>query len=63
MVRPLPSGYQLAGATDFDGDNKPDFVLFNQATRQTPIWYMNNNVFLRGLSGPTVAAGYTLVAP
>ena len=30
--------------TDFNGDAKPDLLLFNAGTRQTAVWYMNNNV-------------------
>ena len=29
---------------DFNQDNKADFVLYKANTRQTAIWYMNNNV-------------------
>src|SRR6266487_7090030 len=32
-------------ATDFDHSGKPDYVLYNGGTRQTAVWYMNNNVF------------------
>ena len=30
--------------TDFNGDARPDLLLFNAGTRQTAVWYMNNNV-------------------
>jgi hypothetical protein len=48
---------------DFNGDSKPDYVLYNGATRQTAIWYLNNNVFVSSASGPTIPAGWSLVAP
>ena len=37
-IPPLPS------LTDFNTDARPDFLLFNAGTRQTAVWYMNNNV-------------------
>lgn len=49
------------GSTDFDGDRKPDYLLFNSITRQSAIWYLNNNVFISGLFGPTIASGWALV--
>src|SRR4029077_21199677 len=45
---------------DFNGDGKPDYVLYNAATRQTAIWYLNNNVFISGVFGPTLPAGWGL---
>jgi hypothetical protein len=48
---------------DFNGDGKPDYVLYQANTRQTAIWYMNNNVFVGGAYGPTLPTGWSLVAP
>jgi hypothetical protein len=48
---------------DFNRDGKPDYLLFNPSTRQTAIWYLNNNVRISAAFGPTLAAGYTLAAP
>jgi hypothetical protein len=45
---------------DFNPNGKPDYVLYNASTRQTAIWYMNNNVFVGGAYGPTIASGYQL---
>ena len=47
---------QLPGAivTDFNGDGKPDYLLYNASTRQTLIWYLNNNVHIAGALGPTL---------
>jgi hypothetical protein len=55
----LPSDWFLEGVGDFNGDSKPDYVLFNVNfnTRQTAIWYMNNNIFVSGAYGPTLPAG------
>jgi hypothetical protein len=35
--------------------------LFNPSTRQSAIWYMNNNVRVGGAYGPTLPAGWTLI--
>jgi uncharacterized protein YbdZ (MbtH family) len=48
-------------ATDFDHSGKPDYVLYNGGTRQTAVWYMNNNVFLSGAYGPTLPADWNLI--
>jgi hypothetical protein len=45
---------------DFNSDGHPDYVLRNTNTRQTAIWYLNNNVFVGGDAGPTLAAGWGL---
>ena len=54
MVRPSPGGWSLIGTADFNGDGKPDYLLYKPSTRQTAIWYMNNNVFHGGAYGPTL---------
>ena len=46
---------------DFNGDGKTDYVLQNVSTHQTALWYLNNNIFLGGASGPTLPAGWSLV--
>jgi hypothetical protein len=46
---------------DFNGDGKPDYVLNNGSTRQTAIWYLNNNVYHAAAYGPIITAGWTLV--
>jgi hypothetical protein len=51
----------VVGIADFNGDGKPDYLLYNGSTRQTAIWYLNNNVLSSGLYGPTLPAGWTLV--
>jgi hypothetical protein len=45
---------------DFNGDGHPDFVVRNPATRQTAIWYLNNNVLISGMLGSTLPAGWGL---
>jgi hypothetical protein len=51
------------GTADFNGDGKPDYLLYNPSTRRTAIWYLNNNTFIRGAYGPTLPTGWNLVAP
>jgi peptidyl-prolyl cis-trans isomerase A (cyclophilin A) len=63
----------MAKATDLDGANVSQtftvtvtttlpgpniYVLYNAATRQTAIWYLNNNAFVSGAYGPTLPAGW-----
>jgi elongation factor P hydroxylase len=52
---------QPPSATDINRDGKPDFVLFKPSTRQTALWYMNNNAYLRGAYGRTLPAGWIMV--
>jgi hypothetical protein len=71
---PLPGGsysgdgplgvpaWRLLAVGDFNGDSKPDYVLFNVFTRQTGVWYMNNNIFVSGAFGPTLPFPWNLVA-
>src|SRR6266487_2223024 len=49
-----------AAVADFNGDGHPDLILRNPGTRQTAIWYLNNNVYQGGALGPTIAAGWVL---
>ena len=53
----LPSAWALVGVGDFNGDGKPDYVFYNESSRQTAIWYLNNNVFVGGAYGPTLPGG------
>jgi hypothetical protein len=48
---------------DFNGDNKPDYVLYKASTGQTAIWYLNNNILVSGAYGPTLPAAWSLIAP
>jgi hypothetical protein len=38
-------------------------VLYKASTGQTAIWYLNNNGLIGGAYGPTLPAGWNLVAP
>jgi hypothetical protein len=53
----------LIGTADFNKDGSPDYVLYNSSTRQTALWYLSDNIFLGGLYGPILPAGWSLVAP
>jgi hypothetical protein len=57
---PMGAGAARASVSDFNADSHPDYVLHNVSTRQTAIWYLNNNVFISGAYGPTLAAGWGL---
>jgi hypothetical protein len=48
--------------TDFNTDWKPDFLLNNASTRQTAVWYINNNIRVGSAYGPTLPAGWSLVS-
>jgi hypothetical protein len=56
-------GYNLVNApiTDFNGDGKADWSLYNGSTQQTALWYMNNNVHIGSVTGPLLPAGWRLV--
>ena len=45
---------QTLRRTDFNSDGHPDYLLYNASTRQTALWYLNNNVHIGGASGPTL---------
>jgi hypothetical protein len=45
---------------DFNNDGHPDYVLRNSGTRQTAIWYLNNNIYQSGALGPSITAGWVL---
>ena len=64
----LPNGWALRGVADFNGDGKPDFLLYkpfsvlgDDSNNRTAIWYLNNNVFIGGRFGPTIPAGWDVV--
>jgi len=57
QYRPAP---KRAAVADFNSDGHPDYVLQNTNTRQTAIWYLNNNVYVNGVYGPTIVAGWAL---
>jgi hypothetical protein len=60
LVTGAVTGAPGAVVRDFNGDGHPDYVLQNVNTRQTAIWYLNNNVYVSGAYGPTRPAGWAL---
>jgi len=63
MGTTIPAGHELVGAADLDGNGRPDYVLYNPITRQTAIWYMDDNLHTASAVGPTLPVGWSLVAP
>jgi VCBS repeat protein len=59
---PTERPVERAVVGDFNSDGHPDYVLRNANTRQTAIWYLNNNVLIDGDAGPILAAGWGLRA-
>src|SRR5438094_2809965 len=55
----IPSAGRAAVA-DFNNDGHPDWVVRNTSTRQTGIWYLDNNVFIGAAYGPTLTTGWGL---
>jgi Beta-galactosidase/FG-GAP-like repeat len=60
-LRPVES-VGRAAVSDFNGDGHPDYVLYAAGTRQTAIWYLNNNLLTGGHVGPTVPNNWNLAA-
>ena len=57
----LPAGWALVATGDFNNDARPDFVIFNATTRQTAVWYLNNNMFIGGAFAPSIPSPWILV--
>src|SRR5439155_1086429 len=57
----LPVGWGVVGVADFNGDSKPDYLLYNASTRQTAIWYLSGPTLIGGAYGPSIASGYSLI--
>jgi hypothetical protein len=61
LASTLPANWIVVGVADFNGDSRPDYLLYNVSTRQTAVWYLNNNVFVSGAFGPTLPANWKVV--
>jgi hypothetical protein len=59
---PTPAAAGRGAVADFNSDGHPDYVLHNASTRQTAIWYLNNNFYAGGAYGPTLPASWGLEA-
>jgi predicted outer membrane repeat protein len=46
---------------DFNSDGKIDYLLQNANTRQTAVWLLNDNIYLRGVFGPTLPGGWNAI--
>ncbi len=46
---------------DFNGDGHPDYLLYDGSTRQTAVWYLNNNVYIGGAYAPTLPVGWSVI--
>ena len=46
---------------DFNRDGHLDYALFNAGTRQTAVWYLNNNVYIGGAYAPTLPVGWRVI--
>ncbi len=58
---PKPISRSRAAVADFNSDGSPDYVLQSTSTRQTAIWYLNNNVFVSAANGPTLPGGWNVI--
>jgi hypothetical protein len=47
--------------TDFNRDGHPDYLLYNAGTGQTAVWYLNNNVYIRGDYAPSLPVGWRVI--
>ena len=56
-------GYELRGIADFNGNGKPDYVLYNASTLRTALYYLNNNLYVGSALGPVLPAGWSLAGP
>jgi len=52
---------RLAAISDFNGDDHRDYVLQNDNTYQTAIWYLDNNVLVSDVHGPTLPTNWFVV--
>jgi hypothetical protein len=60
VSEPQAAGAARAAISDFNADGHPDYVVQNANTRQTAIWYLNNNIYVGSAYGPTLTAGWRL---
>ena len=58
VTRPGPTAVPY----DFNNDANSDLLLFNAGTRQTAVWYMNNNVRIGNANGPTLPGGWSVAS-
>jgi hypothetical protein len=59
----ISAGFEVAGLADFDGNGRPDYLLYNSSTRRTAVWYLNNYQLIGNAAGPTILASWSVAAP
>jgi FG-GAP repeat. len=59
----IPASFEVTGLADFDGNGRPDYLLYNSSTRQTRVWYLDNYLLIGNAAGPTIWNGWSVVAP
>ena len=45
---------------DFNGNNRPDYVLFQVATGKTAVWFLSGGTLVGSAYGPTLPSGWVL---
>ena len=53
----VPPGWELVGATNFNGDAYPDYALYKASTGETVIAYLDNIVVVGAAFGRTLPLG------
>ena len=56
----VPPGWELVGATNFNGDAYPDYALYKASTGETVIAYLDNIVVVGAAYGRTLPLGWNL---
>ena len=60
-LRPMSSGWHVAGAADFNGDGNADLILQNASLGQRVIWLLNEGVYSSSIALPTGSAQWQIV--
>ena len=53
--------WRVIDVADVNRDGHLDYALFNAGTRQTAVWYLNNNVYIGGAYAPTLPVGWRVI--
>src|SRR5262249_16389667 len=52
--------WRVIDVADFNRDGLLDYLLHNAGTRQSAVWYLNNNAYIGGAYAPTLPIGWTV---
>src|SRR5262249_9158663 len=52
--------WRVIDVADFNRDGHLDYLLHNAGTRQSAVWYLNNNAYIGGAYAPTLPIGWTV---